>query len=241
MSSVIVEAPGGEPITVTVDRSPISVTTSGPPGPQGNTGPQGIQGATGSQGPQGNTGPQGIQGVPGPQGAGGQWDIATTWASLPLTDNFVGRKMKVSAGLGLCVALWDGAAWKVAPESDTGWRNVTIDTPALFQTIAVCRMRRVGNTVQYQARMTAGTGTITGQAANVKVSKTVPLGWYAQEYTYLPNISRTDGTVLQVAHLSTNNTIDIWGVAATPVWSAGHILAFEIRWDTADPWPTVAP
>ena len=53
------------------------------------------------------------------------WGGVSTWSLLPAAGNYPGRRIEVADGLGLCVALWDGSAWRVAPESDTGWQTVS--------------------------------------------------------------------------------------------------------------------
>ena len=196
------------------------------PGPQGPVGPVGPPSTVpGPQGPQGDTGPPGPQGVPGPDGRGAEWEQAATWAALPASGNWPGRRVHVLDGLGLCLAVWDGAGWRVDEQSDTGQH---LATPANGWT-GPLRIRRTGSWVQVSS-----TG-LNNSAPTSDTFYTMPTGFRPHNNTYgaAENGAYAPGIVLIASAGNCNLRRTKWGPGAN-IWFTANGL-------TVNPWPTTPP
>lgn len=235
VAATVTGAPGTSAIVVDTDASPNRAVLE-------FTIPRGAAGATGATGSQG---PQGIQ------GQGAQYETCTLWADLPSTGNYQGRKFRVTSGLGVCVALWNGTAWVVAPESDTGWQDAIttaggVVTKGAFGSAdwgpnatnaGKLALRRIGPTVWsrmlwLECKTANGVGSLYNVPSGWRSdsigsqSTCVPIGPGMGNVllTFYPTIVRVAGTTAVGDVFGRFNTTNIqWPVAVT------------------EPWPTTAP
>jgi hypothetical protein len=169
--------------------------------------------------------PQGATGATGPQADA--WDTVPTWSALPPTGNTLGRKVKVLDGLGLCVAVWSGTAWVVAPESDTK------DLPVSLLngwTASFAALRRTGPTVWLLLT------SASGAAATADVLYNPPAG--------LRTARILNGPVFKEAVPATQGVLNITSTAITVFVGARATytgIRCQIPFTTGDAWPTVAP
>jgi hypothetical protein len=147
-----------------------------------------------------------------------------------MAGNTLGRKIRVTSGLGLCVAVWNGTAWVVAPESDTGSRDVSASLVNGWTIVGVsdglARVRRIGNLVINSFHMkgvTAGT-----------LALTVPVGYRPSRTSYFPVAGVFAGTGLGTIVYGANGTYTVYNTFAT-FYNSGDTAI------TADLWPTTAP
>jgi hypothetical protein len=164
-----------------------------------------------------------------------QWETVATWSALPASSNWLGRKIKVSDGLGLCVAVWNGTAWVIAPESDTGWHEV----PALINgwTKTEFKLRRRGASVQFRVQ------GLTGVATWVK-PYTLPTGWVAETsnapFGYLFREAAASGKIGWF-DIITSSFASRGGFIDGTAWAANFLASPSGLYATSDPWPTTAP
>jgi hypothetical protein len=227
---------------------PAGVSMVGPAGAAGAAGATGTQGATGPQGaagPQGSTGPQGptgadstVPGPTGPQGATGpsgfSWETAATLGALPSSGNWAGRTFRVTAGIGIQVMVWNGAAWIVDTNADTGWLNIgarianswTLGPGGFY-------IRRIGNQVGHQYDLTV---PVTWNAV---VSLVVPPGFTPRGLSITYAFSES-GTPRAGTTMTFSNSQTLWTRALGTTVASGRILG-ELWTTTTDAWPTVTP
>ena len=151
------------------------------------------------------------------------WGTVPTWASLPPTGTLVGQQVRVSDGLGLCVAVWTGTKWVVDPVSDTGWYPLTL----INGWTGSLHIRRQGYHVQL-GHAVHGNLSGSGSTATAPVA---PLGpgwkppfavvfhiligggvWGALTVAYQGTVTLTQGGVANVSTL--HPTGDAWPTAA---------------------------
>jgi hypothetical protein len=218
----------------------------GPTGPEGPQGPQGVKGDTGATGPaiggilttkgdiaarDATTAVRVPVGTIGQKlisdsaaAAGVRWadeiSAVTLLADLPATGNWLGRRIRVTSGLGLQMMVWNGTAWIVGPESDTGVQTVST---LLNGWTGSLKLRRIGAMVSIGGDLTYGT-------ANTIYS--LPSGWQATLSTFSSAVrSATSGALAPVLAVI---TVNLYGVSA-------NTYAVNITWHTGQAWPTTAP
>lgn len=169
---------------------------------------------------------------------GPSWPAVAALANLPGSGNWLGRKIKVTGGLGLQVMVWNGSAWVVSPESATAWMPVTVLNAGSFGGPQMW-VRRAGDTVNLRwiENTTAGTGT---GVINVWQITT---GWlieaphnYAGAYTQA--LDTATGAVLTqaIVALPVDQIVKWYGLTA----NKGRAAA--LTWITpTNVWPTSAP
>lgn len=216
-------------VELLVDTPDVVVEVSGPPGPAGPPGADStVPGPAGPTGPTGATGAQGPKGDPGSQG----WKTAVAnWAALPPTGNSDGDKRRVTAGIGLLVAEWAGTAWRVSPESDTGWYALA---PKNGWTAGLLRVRRVGYWIFFELYNVNGTAATANQ-----ISNPLPAGIN----------TGGNGTAMPVFNAATLGRLLITAGAylAAPTFptvltDAGYVYYPSVPyWVDTTTWPTTAP
>lgn len=238
---------------------------TGPTGPTGATGPQGPTGDTGAQGIQGIQGPAVPLSSTSPAGLGPvaigvgttaaradhvhplsstAWETVANVAALPTPgSSWPGRRCRVTAGLGLHIALFDGTAWVVDPASDTGWQTLT--PPAGNVTSGTVKIRRVGKDVLWAADnavLLAGTGVLqlTQGIIALGFRNELPVNRAGQM------LRQNNTTLIQQVAVPTN--VLYWIAEINAITGAGTGtrppaigINGVVTCTTADAWPTVAP
>jgi Domain of unknown function (DUF4082) len=176
-----------------------------------------------------------------------QWETRTLLADLPASGNWLGRKIRVTSGLGLQVMVWNGTAWVVGPESRTGWLLcVAWDAGGVFS----------------KGSLPAGWKPRSGVAGSIQVQRTeyqcrnrvlqiacavnstndamwVPTTGFAVENNVvgypIPAFTAANAS----KHLAITAGL-IRASAQTPV-ADDYTPGFEIPYMTTAAWPTVAP
>ena len=173
----------------------------------------------------------------------GEWEEAATWAALPASGNWPGRTVHVLDGLGLCLAVWDGSAWRVDAQSDTGTRNVTPRaefTDALGSaTLSAFWVARRGGTVHLHLRTSSGSDFPS--ASKRLFLWDIPSGWRTGVYSPLrrsrageqPDPSSSSRTPASITRIGSRSSRMVRGQRASINGSAS--------WPTSDPWPTTPP
>jgi hypothetical protein len=157
-----------------------------------------------------------------------EWSTASSWANLPGSGNWPGRKILVQQTVGLLVALYDGTSWVVSPESMT---------PAY--TIAGRLNGWVGGTYKVQ-RMGYTTyisfSNIGGSGASNNFALDIPLGF--RPSTVISLLTLTDITSIPTTTVTgqVSATQIVFDRTITPLFRSGNITA-----PTTDAWPTAIP
>jgi hypothetical protein len=166
----------------------------------------------------------------------------STWSALPPSGNLLGQRAKVSDGLGLCVAVWDGTAWRVSPDADTGWLRWSSFANGWTAQGGYAYLRRNGMVVRMYADLTfpaTWNGIVRANAfPGFGVSPGLS-GWSAQQLR--STLITTESGVPRTANaMAVGPAAGFWfrilGAAITSSRSIG-----QLDYYTDDAWPTVAP
>jgi Domain of unknown function (DUF4082)/Collagen triple helix repeat (20 copies) len=165
------------------------------------------------------------------------WGTVAALANLPASGNWLGRKMKVTAGLGLQIMMWNGTAWVVAPEADTLKRTTTTitfpgDLDAAGSPLPYCLLRRTGNSVNIEVYGRAK--AVLAGAANA-IASNIPVGFRpdGSAVMYFANGSNY-GSTQGHANVTAGNI-------SGRLMNSGTLTSGQVMYRTADGWPISAP
>jgi hypothetical protein len=155
-----------------------------------------------------------------------------TWAALPpATTADVGRRIRVTGGLGWLVAqvVADPTPrWAVAPDSDTGWYNITLINGWAWSARPP-RIKRRGDSVHLEVEY-----RMDGTNATNDVFASLPVGWRKRQGFMRYGVILDGATPVQV--LGYNDATGNIGTTGRSVGIQG-----PLTWQTAEAWPTTPP
>ena len=215
----------------------------------------------------GVVGPQGPPGPPGPEGPPHDLPLpqVATWSALPpATTDDIGRRIHVTSGLGWCVALCvadPNPRWKTAPESDTGWHDVTatyvndpdypinatrgMTLPAGDKSVW---LRRIGNTVHFHI----GPLTLIGDGSKPREAVIGPslfnTGWWWRppgasadaRATAFATMSRYNYFPPEDATLYAGTSMTLPAIHSAGTFATDSLYS-QLSWTSDEQWPTATP
>jgi len=143
--------------------------------------------------------------------------VGSTWRDTNATTGAI--KWIKTSGTG-------NTGW-VVEFGDTGWRNLAAEALSNGWSVGVrLQLRRSGATVRIN-------GEVSAAAATAQTLYTLPSGFRAATWEYLPVLSDTSGTT-KACELGAGGSIRIYSYA-----TGAHYLSFS--WLTTNPWPSSLP
>ena len=185
------------------------------------------------------------------QGAGWMPSVAA-WSNLPASGNRQGDKRHVLNGVGLCVALWTGAAWVIAPESDTDWQTKAAwDTDGVVTSGSIpgtnlgpipgksgsIKIRRTGGRVRCSIYLLAATNPVFDSTLSGEIFQWVT-GWRIPTTTRMPVAGWGGSSSLSPTYLRASVGDASLEVDYPQTVTTGTHWLGEVSWDCDDPWPT---
>jgi hypothetical protein len=183
-----------------------------------------------------------------------EWEAVSLESDLDGPGDYLGQKIHVQAGLGFQVMLWDGADWRISPESDTGAQDGSAyltsgwKWPSLGSGIP--DIRRVGNSVHFNLYYADGTDAARDQFT----AHTVVAYPYGGGFSYGPigeSLGLMDGRYFDIGRgyqlFQSSTNILLYEQAAVPGTDAvvpsemPSYLGAVIEYICFNPWPTAPP
>lgn len=166
----------------------------------------------------------------------------TNWGQIGTIDDTPQTRVTHPNGTDVLVEVWDASLsrWQ-RTHYDSGWRTIALSDATLFQSVPVCRIRRIGDEVRLQVLAMVGTGALPSKPPKHIISLALAEGFTSDGYLPIPTGAiAPDMAPLTMATTDSRAQFDILALSGR-VWAASDRMIINATWPTADAVPTSLP